>query len=314
MSQRLDEGLEGRTAPRTVTKADVVLFGGQTGDYSAMHFDHNAALARDDGRIIAHGLLGAAFSLGGLAQSVPALLGHNQRNAFLERYTVNYREPVFVGDTLHSRWRITASSDRAHVAEIEIFNQRQVVVSDAELQLNCTGAVESQSPWPLDTVDAIPVAEKDVWYLEDYSAEGQQGETIGRTLTEADVVNFAALTGDFNPLHCNAVFAKAALFGARTVHPMLCFSMAFAAWLREWTRRPMPDAQFAGHISDQWQHVAPVFIGDTIRCRYKTLAVRRSKSRPAMGLLTFGLQLINQNEQLVQQASVLMMYPAREKR
>ena len=69
MSQRLDEGLEGRTAPRTVTKADIVLFGGQTGDYSAMHFDHNAALARDDGRIIAHGLLGAAFSLGSLAQS-----------------------------------------------------------------------------------------------------------------------------------------------------------------------------------------------------------------------------------------------------
>ncbi|MDR7462588.1 MAG: MaoC/PaaZ C-terminal domain-containing protein, partial [Armatimonadota bacterium] len=55
--------------------------------------------------------------------------------------------------------------------------------------------------------------------------EGAEFETPGRTVTEADVVNFAGVSGDFNPLHVDATYAAATPFGQRVAHGLLVLSM-----------------------------------------------------------------------------------------
>ena len=134
-----------------------------------------------------------------------------------------------------------------------------------------------------------------------------------RTLTESDVVAWVDFTGELNPLYVNAPFAGKALFGERTVPPMLCFCLGFAAWLRELLRVPMAEGgTSAGHLGDRWRFVAPVRIGDTLDVRHEPLSLRRTRSRPDQGVATFGLQLVNQRGELLQRGEVDIMLPMRE--
>ena len=144
----------------------------------------------------------------------------------------------------------------------------------------------------------------------DYAPGTYGGETTGRTMTEADIVNFAGFTGDWHPGYVDAEFAKRGLFGERVVPQMLCFNIGFAFWLRSLIGAAFETA-FAGHVNDQWTFVRPVRIGDTLRCRYGVREVRKSRSRPGFGLITFALQLLNQHDQVVQQGRAIMMYPTR---
>ena len=62
-------------------------------------------------------------------------------------------------------------------------------------------------------------------YFEDYEV-GQKLVTRGRTITESDLVQFAGLTGDYNPMHTDAEYAKSSLAGQRVAHGMLALSYA----------------------------------------------------------------------------------------
>ena len=62
-------------------------------------------------------------------------------------------------------------------------------------------------------------------YLEEFEI-GKEYESQGRTVTEADVVNFAGVSGDFNPLHMDEEFGKQNMFGRRVAHGALGFIMA----------------------------------------------------------------------------------------
>jgi acyl dehydratase len=133
-----------------------------------------------------------------------------------------------------------------------------------------------------------------------------------RTLTETDVVNYVNFSGELNPLYKDARFAEQALFGERIAPPMLCFCLGFSAWLRELLRLPLVGGESsAGHLGDRWQFVAPVRLGDTLEVRYRPLALRRTRSQPTRGVATFGLQLVNQHEEVVQQGEVDMMLAMR---
>lgn len=55
----------------------------------------------------------------------------------------------------------------------------------------------------------------------------------------------------------------------------------------------------------------PVRPGDTLRCRFQTLGTRASRTRPGVGLVTYGLQMINQREEVALSSEVVLMYPAR---
>ena len=148
-------------------------------------------------------------------------------------------------------------------------------------------------------------------YAEDLVEGGPRGESLGRTVTEADVVGFANFTGELNPLYLNGEVARSGLFGARIAPPMWAFCIGFGDFLRELLSVQMASSGFAGHLGDSWRFFAPIHIGDTIRTRHQPLSCVRSKSRPEMAIVHFGLQLLNQRGEVVQDGRVAMMIPLR---
>ncbi len=143
-------------------------------------------------------------------------------------------------------------------------------------------------------------------------AFGPRGESLGRTVTVADVVGYASFSGELNPAYLNQEFARTGRFGAQIAPPMWSFCLAFGDCLRELLALPLPSAGFAGHLGDSWRFVAPIHIGDTIRTRHKPVSCRPSRSRPEMAIVEFALQLLNQRDEIVQDGRVAMMIPARE--
>jgi len=124
---------------------------------------------------------------------------------------------------------------------------------------------------------------------------GQEWESQGRTITEADVVNFAGLSGDFNPIHMDHHFAQSTPFRRPIAHGMLIFSVAsglcvWAPLMRTQAFLAVRDLSFKG----------PVFIGDTIRVRSKILD-KESRSRGRRGVVTWHRQIINQEGKVVQE-------------
>jgi len=112
-------------------------------------------------------------------------------------------------------------------------------------------------------------------YLEDFKV-GEKAISPGRTVTEADIVMFAALSGDWNELHTNAEYMKNSIFGQRIAHGMLTLSIASGLSLRTGARSPVEILAFLG--MDNVRLLAPVFIGDTIRVESEVIEVRPRRS------------------------------------
>ena len=94
-------------------------------------------------------------------------------------------------------------------------------------------------------------------YFEDFTA-GEIAVTRARTITETDIVNFAALTGDWYPLHTDIEYAKKGPFGERIAHGLLILSIANGLM-------PLYDmARVAFYGMDKVRFTAPTKIGDTI--------------------------------------------------
>ena len=304
----------GTTVPRTVTETDIVTFACLTGDYSRMHMDRHYAEGLEYGGRVAHGLISASLAIGALALDAPHTVGHGDARAFVRTFDVNYRRPVLLGDTLQVHWNIVSGapepSHDALTTAYRIENQRGAAVTDGTVLLDRSGRWQPDpSVAPLSLPERA-TAGNDALHIEDLVPGVYGGETMGRTMTEGDVVNFAGFTGDWHPGYVDDAFAKRGLFGERVVPQMLCFNIGFAFWIRALVGAAL-DTAFAGHVHDQWTLVRPVRIGDTVRCRYGALEVRKSRSRPGFGLTTFALQLVNQHDQVVQQSRVIMMYPSR---
>lgn len=115
---------------------------------------------------------------------------------------------------------------------------------------------------------------------------GSVARTRARTITETDVVNFAALSGDWNPLHTDAVFAERAQFGRRIAHGMLTLSIATGLIKLE---APYVKAFYG---IDELRFRAPVFPGDTILVESVLTGVEmRSKG----GVASFDVTVSNQH-------------------
>jgi acyl dehydratase len=127
---------------------------------------------------------------------------------------------------------------------------------------------------------------------------GMAFRSPGRTITEADIVAFAGLTGDYSELHTSEVYAKASQFGRRVAHGMLGLAYAHGLmWPRTGELRETAVA-FLG-ISD-WRFVGPIFVGDTIFVNYSLAELRDSKSKPSQAIATFDVELVNQDGRVVQ--------------
>jgi acyl dehydratase len=131
-------------------------------------------------------------------------------------------------------------------------------------------------------------------YVDDV-AVGQEWRSLGRTITEADVVHFAGLSGDFNPIHLDHEYARSTPFRRPIAHGLLILSVASGLTL---FCPPMRTLAFLG-IRD-WQFKEPVFFGDTIRVLSKVLD-KEVRGRGRRGRVTWQRQIVNQEGKVVQQ-------------
>jgi acyl dehydratase len=126
-------------------------------------------------------------------------------------------------------------------------------------------------------------------------AVGQEWESLGRTLTETDISNFAGISGDFNPIHVDHEFAKTTMFGRPIAHGLLSFSIASGLGL---FAPPMRTLAFIA--IKEWHFKEPVYAGDTLRVRTKVLN-KTERGRGRFGVVAWQRQLINQDGKVVQE-------------
>lgn len=131
-------------------------------------------------------------------------------------------------------------------------------------------------------------------YYEDVEV-GQEWESPGRTITEADIVNFAGVSGDFNAIHIDHEFAKATLFRRPVAHGLLVLSVGSGMGLY---CPPMRTLALLG-LRD-WQFKAPVFPGDTIRVRTK-IVEKEIRGRGKRAVITWQRTFLNQEDKVVQE-------------
>lgn len=138
-------------------------------------------------------------------------------------------------------------------------------------------------------------------YFEDFTV-GQKMVTRGRTITESDLVQFAGLTGDYNPMHTDAQFMKESQFGQRVAHGMLALSYAVGqAYQLGFMERTV--VAFRGL---EMKFSLPVFIGDTLRTE---LVVKEMKpmERLGSGVVVLEIKIINQDKKVVQSGEWTVM-------
>ena len=119
---------------------------------------------------------------------------------------------------------------------------------------------------------------------------GQRFETPGRTITEADIVAFSGLTGDYNPVHTDEVFAQATEFGSRVAHGPMGIGIAFGLA----ARLDLIDGTVMALLGVTWDFTAPMRPGDTIKALIAVLEMRRSK-REDRGVLRLRFDIVNQD-------------------
>ena len=120
----------------------------------------------------------------------------------------------------------------------------------------------------------------------------------GRTITDADLVGFAGLTGDFSELHTSEVYAQASEFRRKVAHGMLGLAYAHGLmWARTGELRETAIA-FLG--IDEWKFAGPIFVGDTIFVDYELVELRDSRSRPTQAIAVFEVKLVKQDGAVAQ--------------
>ncbi|MEE8398949.1 MAG: MaoC/PaaZ C-terminal domain-containing protein [Desulfobacterales bacterium] len=333
-------GQEGTTITRTVAEADIISFACLTEDYNMPHVDRHAMETSMYGSRVAHGLLGSSIATGMLSLCAPHIIGRGVPESYFSGFEANYRGGLKLGDTIHVRWRVAETApSHTHqgfglvTTRFQVVTHEGVAVYDGTfstlVRMGSAKGAELKllpgTPWPV-----MPSASGQARVPEaDNSPADDVKETAGRTITETDIVNYAGLTGDYDPRYVDAEFARGSMFGERIAPGMLAFTVAFGRWTSArfalgGLEPPPPDTaaagtradtgttvdsgtMVAGHLNDTASFLAPVKIGDTIRCRYKALATRASKSRPGLTLTTTGLQIVNQRDEVVQEGSTIML-------
>ena len=115
-----------------------------------------------------------------------------------------------------------------------------------------------------------------------------------RTVTEADVVNFAGLSGDFNPLHTDEQFGKTTPFGGRIAHGMLVAAMATG--MANWTG--VFEGTTIALMEQVIQYKGAVKFGDTIHLELK-VTEKKETSKSDRGIVVFETQVCNQDGKAV---------------
>jgi 3-hydroxybutyryl-CoA dehydratase len=138
-------------------------------------------------------------------------------------------------------------------------------------------------------------------------AVGDEWESPGRTVTEADVVNFAGVSGDFNAIHIDHQSALKGPFRRPIAHGVL--GLAIASGLASATPR-VDTMAFLSIL--EWRFLHPIFFGDTIHVVTRVVALE-PKSRGRRGVVTWRRELVNQHGVTVQEGSTQTIVRGRDR-
>ncbi len=142
-------------------------------------------------------------------------------------------------------------------------------------------------------------------YWEEFE-EGEKFVTRSRTVTEADIVMFAALTGDYNPLHTDAELMKTSIFGQRIAHGLLGLSMAVGLA----SNLGLAQGTTIAFLSLTWNFTGPILIGDTIHAEL-TVTQKRETKRSDRGIIVWDVEVVNQRGEVVQRGQRTVMIQRR---
>jgi acyl dehydratase len=131
---------------------------------------------------------------------------------------------------------------------------------------------------------------------------GEEFMTASRTICEADVTNFAGLSGDFNPLHTDETFAEKTPFGGRIAHGML--SVAVATGLAN--QLGIFEGTTMALLNMTIKYTGAVKFGDTIRLKLK-VGEKKESSKPDRGIVIFENEVLNQKDEVVVETQWTLM-------
>jgi len=138
---------------------------------------------------------------------------------------------------------------------------------------------------------------KEYEYLDDYTV-GEKIISPARTITEADIINFAGFTGDWHPLHTDVEYAAKTPFKGRITHGMLTLSIGMALPFRLGPYSSyLPKSFIAFYGMDEVRFTAPNSIGDTIYCEVEVIEITdKGKDK---GVLTTRNLIKNQRDEML---------------
>jgi itaconyl-CoA hydratase len=135
-------------------------------------------------------------------------------------------------------------------------------------------------------------------------------ETAAVTITEAHLVAWSSLTGDWYPLHVDEVYAREhSPFGRRVAHGPFIFALCVGLFERA---NVLGTAVLAWLGTDEMRATQPVFIGDTIHLRVTVVDQRPSNSDPGRGVVGFHYEAVNQDGDSVLHFRTNMMIRSRD--
>jgi len=143
-------------------------------------------------------------------------------------------------------------------------------------------------------------------YFDDFHI-GQKFVSKSRTLTEADIVNFAGLSWDHNQLHTDAEYAAQTQYGKRIAHGLLGV-VAHAGLTYQLT-----EDSILALLEISWKFHLPIYIGDTIHIE-QTVKDLRESSTGNRGILTFEKEVKNQKNKVVQTGTTTILLAGRDKK
>ncbi|NTU29766.1 acyl dehydratase [Brevibacillus sp. HB1.1] len=144
-----------------------------------------------------------------------------------------------------------------------------------------------------------------ILYFEDFEV-GTCFTSPARTITEADVVNFAGLSGDYNALHVDAEYAKSSIYGERVAHGLLGLAVSSGLFTRTELNRRMAPSLIALLGIQSWRFLGPLKIGDTIQLEVE-IVEKEETSKPDRGIVFFKRKMLNQRGEVVQEGTTPML-------
>ena len=142
-------------------------------------------------------------------------------------------------------------------------------------------------------------------YFEEFTV-GEQMVSQRRTMTEADIVAFAALTGDYNPLHTDAEYARGTVFGERIAHGLLGLSVTSGLL----DRLGLLTGTAEAFTRLEWKFRGPIKIGDTIHVE-ATVTRKKEMRRLRGGLIVLDVALVNHRHETVQKGQWTILVKSR---